>query len=209
MRLMSALWADFHPFDTLPGITACDTVDDPDDLKTGDILIVHGGGDIHPSLYGKGRSSMSGADYTGPDRRDRLEWALMNRAVELGIPIIGICRGAQMLCALAGGYLIQHVNGHSGNHRVQTNTGSIIQVNSIHHQMMQPQNTVHQLMAWAKTKLSDVYYDEDNLVQVDIEPEYVYFNEIKGYAPQWHPEMLSEKHEANRYLLQHIKETLV
>lgn len=208
MRLISALWEEFHPFDTLPGVSDCLSIDDPDDLMAGDVLIVHGGGDIHPSLYGKGRSSMSGASRSGPDRRDTIEWALMQRATQLGVPIIGICRGAQMLCALAGGFLIQHVNGHSGMHHVRTNQGDIIQVNSIHHQMMQPQGTVHELMAWAKTSLSDVYYDEDNLVQVDIEPEYIYFNEIKGYAPQWHPEMLSVSHPANKYILQHIKDTL-
>lgn len=207
MRLISALWADFHPFDNLPGVTDCVTAEEPDDLQAGDVLIVHGGGDIHPSLYGKGRSRMSGAD-NAPNRRDRVEWALMKRAVELGCPIIGICRGAQMLCALAGGYLIQHVNGHSGMHHVQTNDGGVIPVNSIHHQMMQPQGTKHQLMAWAKSRLSDVYYDEDKLVEVDVEPEYVYFNEIKGYAPQWHPEMLSLEHPANRYILQHITETI-
>lgn len=207
MRLISALWADFHPFDTLPDITDCLDTQDPDDLQAGDILIVHGGGDIHPSLYNKGRSHMSGAD-SKPNQRDLIEWALMKRAVELGIPIIGICRGAQMLCALAGGYLIQHVNGHSGMHNVRTNDGQIIPVNSIHHQMMQPQGTVHELLAWAKTKLSDVYYDVDKLVEVDVEPELVYFNEIKGFAPQWHPEMLSENHVANKYLLQLIKDRL-
>lgn len=208
MRLMSACWDDFHPFDTLPFITDCDVAHDPDDLRAGDILIVHGGADIHPSLYNKGRSRMSGAGH-GPSQRDIIEWELMKRAVELGCPIIGICRGAQMLCALAGGYLIQHVNGHSGMHRVQTSTGAIIPVNSIHHQMMQPQGTPHELIAWAKTKLSDVYWDEDKQVDVDVEPEYVYFNEIKGFAPQWHPEMLDVEHPANRFILQHIKETLV
>jgi putative glutamine amidotransferase len=133
----------------------------------------------------------------------------MEQAAKLGIPIIGICRGAQMLCALNGGYLIQHVNGHAGcGHSIRTQEGRIINVNSIHHQMMQPQGTKHELVAWSESSLSDVYYDVDTLVEVDIEPEYIRFPDINGFAMQWHPEMMDEKNPANQYLLQDITEQL-
>jgi gamma-glutamyl-gamma-aminobutyrate hydrolase PuuD len=204
-RLVSALYDTFHPFDQLPFISECVTVSQPEELTADDILIVHGGSDISPSLYGKRRSSKTWAT-NEPSNRDRMEWALMNRAKELGVPILGICRGAQLLCAMAGGFLIQHVEGHSGGHLIETKDGDEFLVNSIHHQMMQPQGTVHEMLAWTKTRRSNVYYDEDTEVNVDIEPEAVYFNDIKGFAFQWHPEMMSGSSGATQYILNYIQE---
>lgn len=203
IRLVSAIWEDFGPFDALNGVNSGTSTNDPADLLPGDLLIVHGGADIHPSLYGKGRSRFSGA-YAEPSHRDTTEWALMKRAVELDVPIIGICRGAQMLCALAGGYLIQHVNNHGGYHPVRTFDGKVINVNSIHHQMMFPFDVEYRMIAWCDPVRSDVHYDVDTDVQMHVEPEFVHFPLVKGYAIQWHPEMLSEKHESNQYVLEFL-----
>lgn len=207
MRLVSAIWCDYGPFGKLKKVTELFDTSDPDDLKAGDILITHGGGDIHPNFYGKGRSRYSGAS-AKPSPRDLSEWALMQRAVSLGVPIIGICRGAQMLCALAGGYLIQHVNNHSGYHEVKTFDRKLIMVNSIHHQMMMPKGTKHQLLAWCPSGLSDVYYDEDEKVDVEIEPECIWFNDVLGFAVQWHPEMMQDDDEANVYILNYLNKVL-
>jgi len=206
-RLVSALFHDWGPFGSLPGVEDFAVVDHHSELQKGDILIVHGGADISPALYNKKVSSYTWAKEV-PSRQDRIEFDLMKRACELEAPIIGICRGGQMLCALAGGYLIQHVNNHGGGHNVRTNEGRIIRVNSLHHQMMQPGNAKHELIAWADERRSDVYYDEDNLVEVDIEPEYIYFPDVKGFAIQWHPEMMDGDAEANQYLLKDIGERL-
>ena len=138
MRLVSALYAGFNPFDLLDVFDDYAVVETHDDLQRGDVLISHGGADIPPEFYGKGRSSRSGS--SGISRRDAIEWAMMHRAKELDVPIIGICRGAQMLCALEGGYLYQHVDNHGGSHTITAKDvdNSIIklEVNSIHHQMM-------------------------------------------------------------------------
>lgn len=207
MRLVSAIWPDFHPFEGLHNITGLDSFEDPDDLKEGDILIIHGGSDIHPSLYNKGRSLHSGAS-DKPSTRDLIEWALLQKQIQLGNQIIGICRGAQMLCAAAGGYLIQHVTGHGGSHNVKTFDDKVLPVNSIHHQMMQPQGTKHKLLAWSEHNRSSVYFDVDEKVNVDIEPELIHFTEIKGFAPQWHPEMMRADHPANKYLMEYINHVL-
>lgn len=208
MRLVSAIYGDFAPFDILPGIQQCSVVHYPDDLQAKDILLVWGGQDIHPSLYKKGRSSFSGANREGPSIRDQLEWDLMQRAQELGCPIIGICRGAQMLCAKAGGTLIQHVESHAGRpHPINLVNAGVVMVNSYHHQMMNPAGTKHELIGWSDT-LSAVHYDVDENIKMDREPEYVYFPEIKGFAAQWHPEWMAPDTEATKFILQHIKEHL-
>ena len=209
MKIAAAIYTDSFPFNQLNGIKGTKTVIDPKDLNSDDILLVHGGEDISPTLYGKAVSNYTYAK-EHPSRRDVIEWNLMQRAKELNIPIIGICRGAQMLCALAGGTLIQHVNGHGGGlHEVRTNSSAFM-TNSCHHQMMNPTGTNHEVIAWTSENLSDVYFDVNNeFILQGVEPEYVYFPSIKGFAMQWHPEWMDEQSEATEFLFSHIEKELL
>lgn len=214
MRIVSALYHDTYPFDAvLENIDSVGCVDNPDELLSGDILIVHGGEDISPSLYGHGRSS-KGYGSVEPSTRDTMEWNLMKRAKELEIPIIGICRGAQMLCALEGGYLIQDVNGHSGHHSVKTFDGKEFYVNSIHHQMMVPVGQ-HKVVAWSEPR-SHTYnfmlngqevikseYPQQNMG----DPEFIHFP--SGFAIQWHPEMMAIGTPATNYISNYINSCLM
>lgn len=209
MRLVSAIYDDFYPFHALPMVDSCINTDNPTDLMPGDILLVWGGQDISPSLYNKKLAQQTGAGVE-PGWRDRIEWALMQRAKALGIPIIGVCRGAQMLCALAGGYLIQHIDNHGSysGHEIETVDGQVLHVNSLHHQMMYPFEVDHKLIAWSKQKLSRRYIDEDKNVDVPCEPELVYFDKVKGFALQWHPEMMDSEVPATKYLFNYIERNL-
>ena len=207
-RIVSVLYSDFHPWDTYWPEAETLTSSNPNNLQEGDILIVHGGADISPSLYNKRVSRHTYAN-DRPSPRDVTEWDMMQHASKMGIPIIGICRGGQMLCALAGGHLIQHVNNHAGwNHPVITVDGTEFDTNTIHHQMMYPFDVTHELLAWSKETLSDVYYDEDTPVHVPVEPEYVYFPTVKGFAIQWHPEMMPASTKATQYIINTINERL-
>lgn len=214
MRLVSALYEEFHPFYQLANVEDYAVVNKPSDLKKGDILITHGGADISPQFYKKGRSSRGGGDIAG-SRRDWLEWDLQVKAKVMGIPIIGICRGAQMLCALEGGHLIQHIDGHSGMHEVFLNDAvASVMTNSIHHQQMVPAGE-YELVGWTLPK-SKGYWDVDSdgkdhvLPQPPLlkDPEFVYYPAIKGFAVQWHPEMMSEEAPANQFLINFINSKL-
>lgn len=203
----------FHAFRDLTTMDAKLTKDD--------CLIVWGGADISPALYKKKLSSKTWAEPI-PSHRDQFEWHFMNQAAAIGIPIIGICRGAQMLCALAGGHLIQDVDNHGRSHKVDTFDGKKLEVSSVHHQMMYPWNVKHQMVAWSSHKLSridkggnvvynytDVNADgEDIQVEVPCEPEFVYFPEVKGFAIQWHPEFMDDDAEATQYIFQFMKEKI-
>ncbi len=217
MKLYSALYhGEGFPFDALTDETV--VVRTPEELTDiNSILVVWGGQDISPDLY---KHPWSRTTHAG-GRRDTDEWALMQAAVKLGIPIIGVCRGAQMLCALAGGCLIQDVRGHLGSHLVVTSEGDTIQVNSIHHQMMEPSMTDHELLAWVKSNRSYAqegsgwvpHYlwkdDQEWTPPKDfLEPEFVYFPKVKGFAIQWHPEGMGRNSPANQYVLETIKEKL-
>lgn len=69
-------------------------------------LILSGGGDIDPIFWNEGPSFHLGE--INP-RRDSFELALAKRAMELDLPVLGICRGCQLLNVAAGGTLIQHI----------------------------------------------------------------------------------------------------
>ena len=203
MRLVSAIYSDYYPFDQLPIVKDVATTTLPADLKKNGILVVWGGADISPSLYNRAVSKHTGAD-SRLSKRDHIEWELMKRAKELKIPIIGVCRGAQMLCALAGGFLIQHVEKHSGSHAVLTIDGEELITNSIHHQMMYPWGVEHKMLMSIKTPLSKVHLDVDTQIDIEEEPEYVYFPKVKGFAIQHHPEMMNVDSPATQYVFKTI-----
>lgn len=205
--LYSAYYPDNgHPFDALVHHVHTKAISNPDDLIEKDsLLVIWGGSDINPSLYAHSPCSET---YPG-GKRDFVEWELAKRAVQLGIPIIGVCRGAQMLCALAGGYLIQHTTHHVGrHHNVETYDGQEIRTNSIHHQMMVvPEGVDHKVLAWCNPPSNPTYKFDGNKTHPDVlkELEFVYFPKIKGYAIQWHPEMMSSESEATRFVMKEIE----
>jgi len=94
----------------------------PDEvLDVLDGLILSGGNDIDPSSYGANAHPETGG--TVPER-DRTEVALARRAVECDMPVLGICRGMQLLNVAFGGTLLQHLPdevGH-GDHRLNPGT---------------------------------------------------------------------------------------
>ncbi|NBM14382.1 gamma-glutamyl-gamma-aminobutyrate hydrolase family protein [Streptomyces sp. GC420] len=84
-----------------------------------DGLLVPGGPDLDPALYGQDAHPATRA--VGPDA-DRTELALVRTALDAGLPVLAICRGMQLLNVLHGGTLHQHlsdVTGHDG-HRPNT-----------------------------------------------------------------------------------------
>lgn len=215
--LYSALYHDDgYPFNALTEQQTV-VVHAPEELEEADsALVIWGGGDINPAYY---NHPVHRTTYASK-QRDPQEWALLQRAIERGIPIIGVCRGAQMLCAAAGGFLIQNVHNHGGYHLVHTIDGDVLRVNSIHHQMMAGfEHLEHELVAWRPmergmdgsiTHAGLPYGYRDNQTYVPPinwrEPEFVYFPKINGYAIQWHPEAMDIESAATKYILNYIKQ---
>lgn len=85
-----------------------------------DGLILAGGADLDPGLYGADPDPRT----TGvrPDR-DAGEAALLRAAIDADLPTLGICRGMQLMSAVAGGALVQHLDGHRGGPGVYVRHG--------------------------------------------------------------------------------------
>jgi putative glutamine amidotransferase len=74
-----------------------------------DGLLLAGGSDVDPELYGAPRHAATDR----PDHdRDRLELALLREALDRNLPVLAICRGLQLLNVALGGTLVQHIEGH-------------------------------------------------------------------------------------------------
>jgi putative glutamine amidotransferase len=97
-------------------------VDDPDQmLDRIDGLILAGGADIDPSSYGAEPHPKTRG--TVPER-DQTELALTRRAVQRDMPVLGICRGMQLLNIALGGTLRQHIPDLVGHDDHRRNPGS-------------------------------------------------------------------------------------
>lgn len=161
------------------------------------LLVLTGGSDVDPAFYGEKLGSKT---YSNP-RRDREEKEIFDRVRELNIPVFGICRGLQFMCAMAGGKLVQHLDNHTGGlHDMLTNEGELINVNSLHHQMVLPGDVSHTILSWAVPKLSSRYMmGDDEYGESPCEYEAVCFHKINSAGVQYHPEMMSTNSSGARY----------
>ncbi len=163
-------------------------------------LLLSGGPDIAPAYYGQ---EVKVNNITTVKIRDESEILLTEKALEKDMPVLGICRGMQVLNVASGGTLYQDINRcgissfnhsvtgpeeYSGTHMVTLNKGSILfelfqrekfMVNSIHHQAVEKAAP-----GFAGTALS-----EDGIIE-GIESSIHYF----AIGVQWHPERMVENY---------------
>ena len=164
-----------------------------------DGLLLSGGPDVDPVLYGEEKLPCCGEILAV---RDAMELSLFRKALKSGLPVLGICRGLQVMNVALGGTLYQDiatqlpgaikhprhdtprdkvhevtVTEHSGLHRITGLTQ--FGVNSRHHQGVK--RLANGLAATA--------YSEDGLIEA-----FEYPAEKFVMAVQWHPESLSDRY---------------
>ena len=172
----------------------------PELISRLDGLMLSGGPDIHPAAYGEPEHSA-----LGPTERDLdlFELALVQAADELAMPILGVCRGLQLLNVARGGTLIQDIPDALGtqiNHRQELpgripTHGVVLdndsrlegamgrqqhEVNSFHHQAVE--RLGHHLKAVARAP--------DGVIEAIEAPDRDFV-----VAVQWHAESLAERED--------------
>ena len=169
-------------------------------FKKLDGLLLPGGADVDPAFYGE---SMNGALTPNPEL-DRLELDAARWAIEHEVPMLGVCRGQQVINVALGGSLVQHMEGHAPEgprdwlhhgFRVEPRSqlaavlgGTSFEVNSHHHQAIKSLGSGLVAVAWA----------EDGTIEGVERPS------GGGWllAVQFHPEDLVPAHAASKRLLE-------
>lgn len=155
-----------------------------------DALVIAGGEDVDPARYGA-----EPAPETGPcsAQRDDLEIAAVHLADESGIPVLGICRGHQVINVAFGGTLVQHLAGELGAthlpltaartalaHRVELDETSTLAsvygielgVNSFHHQAVgEPGDGVRVVGRAADGTVEAIEHENGRILGVQWHPE--------------------------------------
>lgn len=191
-------------FDMLPiAIPALDPWEADAYLEVVDGLIFTGGTDIDPALYGHTPHPKLG---TTIRKRDEFELSLARSAMDRGLPILGICRGLQLLNVAMGGSLEQHLAPENG--RLRHSTGGPtpefhdvevvdpdlrsllsdrLTVNSLHHQGVLELGSGLRVAACSQDGLIEAAVGVDRpLLGVQWHPEQLQLGDAAGDAPyQW------------------------
>ena len=150
-------------------------------------LILWGGTDISSHLYNEPKSKFS---QTADVQRDKKEWASISDSIDNKQPIVGICRGAQLLCAYNGGKLYQHtVPQESHNHAIQTKEHFFYSVAAGHHQIMNLSlcEEDYEILGVNPTSVAIFAEDSSYIIEHDT-IEIVWFPKTRCLAVQPHPE---------------------
>lgn len=159
-------------------------------MEEADLVLFTGGEDVSPSLYGEPANPTTFNDYA----RDVVELAAFKKAQSLGKHVIGICRGSQFLCVMAGGKLVQNMQNKYSEHPVRLKTGEVITISSTHHQAAYPFNLPedeYDIIGWGEGLSS--FHEGGNKEELSIHPDFkeveiAYYPRIKALGIQGHPE---------------------
>jgi putative glutamine amidotransferase len=130
-------------------------------------LLLTGGGDVDPALYGEAPHSTYQASEEG---RDAYEIALLRAATEAGLPIFAICRGMQVLNVAFGGTLLQDIPSMVNG--------------AAHHSVPEPRYAIaHEVWVASGSRLSEIMAEklEGETCQVNSR----HHQAVKIVAPGW------------------------
>jgi gamma-glutamyl-gamma-aminobutyrate hydrolase PuuD len=171
--------------------------------------IFWGGADIDPSLYNRERSLACGRSNKDQDIQ---ELELVHQYINKGIPIIGICRGAQLLNVANGGILIQHIEGHTKLHDLTIEEPGLESrvfrdVSSTHHQMMIPSQDAI-ILGRDYRRTDGMHWDNtQELYAYNHVNEVIYYPKTKCLCIQPHPEWMNQDHPFIAWINDFIKRT--
>ncbi|WP_026497994.1 gamma-glutamyl-gamma-aminobutyrate hydrolase family protein [Butyrivibrio sp. WCD2001] len=172
-------------------------------LDTVDGILLTGGQDVSPEIYGEEKLDSSVVCY---EARDSMEKELLVQALEKDIPILGICRGIQFLNAYLGGSLYQDLGkqhpSETEHHQkppydVPVHEVNIIEGSGLHKLIQSDRISVnsyhHQAVKEVADSLKVMAVSEDGLTEAV---------ELPGkrfvWALQWHPEFSYKKDDNSR-----------
>ena len=159
-------------------------------------ILIPGGSDINPKIYDRRKHKLCGYP---DDERDELEFFVAKFAMENDIPILGVCRGHQMMNIAAGGTLYQdisiakkkYISHQASHHNIFIEAKGLFQdivkvngfqTNSYHHQCLREIPEIFKVSA----------ISSDGIVEAITAPDLTF-----AVGVQFHPESLENEHQKN------------
>lgn len=157
-----------------------------------DALILSGGGDVNPKYYDK---DLDGSERIDSDR-DTCEFSMIKRFMEQNKPVLGICRGIQVMNVYLGGTLYQddgeELNsvhrGYEGTYRVHSTYCKDSFLNDLYGETFNVNSYHHQSLDIVPPELEIIQYSSDNKTIEAVRHKYYPFIGV-----QWHPERLCKE----------------
>ncbi|MDG0032077.1 gamma-glutamyl-gamma-aminobutyrate hydrolase family protein [Priestia sp. Y58] len=182
-----------------------------------DGLILSGGQDVNPLLYGEEPTTKTGSPFLA---RDQSEQLLLKHVIDHGKPVLAICRGLQILNVAYGGTLYQDMsdikesfikhdqynNTSDPSHSIMIKDGTRLHdlygnqalINSFHHQAIKDVAPGFEVSAWAKDGVIEAIEKQGNQFVVGV---------------QWHPEMMAKEHTSMlnlfKLFMEHVQQSAV
>ena len=167
------------------------------EIEFADLICLTGGEDIYPVMYGA--SPVLGSDpHQYNMDRDNYEKRIYIIAKHQDKPFVGICRGAQFLNVMNGGYMVQDMDGHHGSHMAfsYTDPSYGISVSSDHHQMMVPNYERAEVLLIAGESHGinppEMIFKLEETDQGYTDPEVILYRKTKDLCHQPHPEWVDK-----------------
>lgn len=169
---------------------------DPHDLKGWDALLLPGGGDIDPALYG----CRSQGSHSPDTELDQKQLALLDLAVSQKCPVLGICKGMQLIQIYFGGALIQHLSGARSHQSLPDASGALQdQVHptlaardsvlfSLYGRRFPVCSAHHQGILIPAKKTTAIQFADDGVVEA------LQHDSLPILGLQWHPERMCFAH---------------
>lgn len=153
-----------------------------------DLVVFTGGADVDPQLYGASTHHSTSID----PARDKSDLSLYAECYEKGIPMMGVCRGAQFGWAMLGGQLYQDVDNHNKSHFIYTDAPSqrCITASSVHHQMVKWDDSLGaDMLAWCfETRKRNLDASVSNVGATHKDVEAFWHRDNCFFGVQGHPE---------------------
>jgi gamma-glutamyl-gamma-aminobutyrate hydrolase PuuD len=190
-------FVDYINMFTKAGWQAVDTIEDAD------LVQFCGGEDVTPTLYNEVPLPSTRFNV----ERDNYEKVIYNMALAGGVPMAGICRGAQFLHVMNGGRLWQDVEGHAivDTHLAMVETSKLklkcgwLQVTSTHHQMIREPIEDGEVILTATSRgvkrAQNLRYTGSSS---SLDVEAVYYEKTQCFCFQPHPETVGPLHMCQR-----------
>lgn len=155
-------------------------------LEEADLIVFTGGVDVDPVLYGESKH-WSTYFFRGRDDSDIRLYAY---ALERGIPMFGVCRGAQFLSVMQGGKLYQDISGHNGDHPIfdTIKKVKIEKVSSVHHQAVIFHEGMHILATANRSKGPKFLNEKESVEDGKPDIEAFFYRDPCCLGVQGHPE---------------------